>query len=830
MKGNYIGKKPSGYSAVSAPKTGMWEIYDQGQMVRDTQWTGQPWEVNNGYYLNKKWTVGLGENTPQSVQFNNDGTQFYMVGATVRIIYQYVCSTAWDTTTASYTGKSFNVNTQDNSPTELFFKSDGTQFYVVGVTSDTVYQYSCGTAWDISTAYYDNKAFSVNTQDNSPYGLFFTPDGTKFYIIGQGSIRVYQYSCATAWDVSTALYDNKFFAVSVQETQPAGLFFKSDGTKFYIVGYNSDTVYQYSCATAWDVSTGSYDTKSCRLSGIEGTSQGLCFKSDGTRLYVIGSDFDLVIEVTLSTAWDVSTNNGAGGVFYVGGQEPGSRAVHFKSDGTAFYVLGSTNDTVYQYTCATAWDISTGSYASKSFSVGAQEINPHALFFKSDGTKFYVIGLTNNRVYQYSCATAWDVSTASYDAKSFSVATQETAPQGLCFKDNGTKFYIVGSTTDTVYQYSCATAWDVSTASYDTKSFSVSAQATDPQEIFFKSDGTKFYILTTAGSVSNSVIQYSCATAWDVSTGSYDSRSFSVAGQETDASGLFFKSDGTRLYVAGAGNDSVYQYDLPLAWDVVNAGFGIKAFAVNLQDTAPNDLTFSSDGTKLYVIGSTGDAVYQYTCSTAWDINTAVFNYNSSGAYGRARVGIQETTPRGLFFKPDGLKLYITGNANDTVYQYSCATAWDVSTASYDSKSFSVAGQEGNPFGLFFKPDGLKFYIVGSINDTVYQYSCATAWDVSTGSYDSKLFSVVTQESNPQGLFFKSDGTKFYIVGSSTDTVYQYSCATAWDISTGSYDSKSFSVSLQGSSVNGLTIDDSGRFLYICNSTNPQGVYQYSLV
>jgi sugar lactone lactonase YvrE len=826
MKGSYIGKKPSGYSAVSASKTGAWEIYDQGQMVRDTQWTGQPWEVNNGYYLNKKWTVGLNSTAPNDIQFNNNGTTFYTIDQINRVIRQYSCITAWDVTTAFYTDKSFNVGTEETTPCGLFFKSDGTKFYVVGYTNDVVYQYSCGTAWDISTAFYDKKTFFI-TQETSLHGLFFKPDGTKFYIVGNANNTVYQYSCATAWDVSTASYDTKSFSVVAQESTTFGLFFKDNGTKFYIVGTNYNTVFQYSCATAWDVSTGSYDTKSCRLIGIESMSTGVCFKSDGAKMYVVGSTFDSVIEVNLSTAWDVSTNNGAGGIFYVGGQDSSPYDVHFKSDGTKFYIAGIVNRTVYQYSCATAWDVSTGSYDSKSFSVGAQDLTPASLFFKTDGTKFYILGNNNDTVYQYSCATAWDISTASYDSKSFSVSAQEASPQGLFFKPDGTTFYVVGTTNDTIYQYSCGTAWDVSTASYASKSFSVNAQETSPQALFFKSDGTKFYVV---GETNDTIYQYSCATAWDVSTSSYDSKSFSVTTQETTPYGLFFKSDGTRLYIVGTTNDNICQYDLPLAWDVVNAGFGIKAFAVNLQDTSPTDLTFGSDGTKLYVIGSTGDVVYQYTCSTAWDINTAVFNYNSSGAYGRARVSFQDTAPQGVFFKPDGTTFYIVGTVNDTVYQYSCATAWDISTASYATKSFSVAAQETTPNGLFFKPDGTTFYIVGNTTDTVYQYSCATAWDISTASYATKSFSVNGQDSNPTGLFFKPDGTKFYIVGITNDTVFQYTCATAWDVSTASYDSKSFSIQLQEGNPSGITIDDLGRFLYLSGSTSPQGVYQYSLV
>ena len=559
MKGNYIGKKPSGYSAVSAPKTGMWEIYDQGQMVRDTQWTGQPWEVNNGYYLNKKWTVGLTLQTPADVQFNDDGTKLYILDQTNRTIWQYLCTTAWDISTASYDSKSFSVNAQETNPNGLFFKSDGTKFYIVGSTKNIVFQYSCGVAWDVSTAFYDNKAFSVLAQEVSTQGLFFKDDGTKFYIVGSTNDRVYQYSCSTAWDVSTGSYDSKSFSVGTQESTPFGLFFKSDGTKFYIVGGTNDTVYQYSCSTAWDVSTGSYDSKS----------------------------------------------------FSVGTQESAPQGLFFKPDGTKFYIVGFTNETVYQYSCSTAWDVSTGSYDSKSFNVQLQDTAPTDLLFKLDGTKFYIVGQTNQRVFQYSCATAWDISTASYDSKSFSVASQETLLTGLFFKSDGTQFYIVGTTNDTVYQYSCSTAWDISTASYASKSFNVGTQETQPNGLFFKSDGTQFYIV---GITSDTIYQYSCATAWDVSTASYDTKSFSVNTQETSTRGLFFKDDGTKFYIVGSTNDTVYQYSCSTAWDVSTGSYDSKSFSIQLQEGAPTGMTIDDSGRFLYICGTTSpQGVYQYS-------------------------------------------------------------------------------------------------------------------------------------------------------------------------------------------------------------------------
>jgi sugar lactone lactonase YvrE len=553
----------AGYAGARPPRkgtqwSGVWRLQQQVDRIIDTAWP-QPWGLAGARSDFPMFSIGAQETNPSDVYFKPDGTSFYIIGQTNDAVYQYSCSTAWDVNTASYDGKSFSIATQETNSNGLSFKDDGTKFYIVGATNDTVYQYSCSTAWDVSTASYDSISFSVATQETSPAGLFFKPDGTKFYIVGTTNDTIYQYSCSTAWDVSTASYDSKSFSVATQENDPRALFFKPDGTKFYIVGATNDTVYQYSCSTAWDVSTASYDSKSFSVGTQEPGPLGLFFKSDGTKFYIIGSTNDTVYQYSLLTPWDISTTYAA--YFYVGGQDGLPVDIQFKSDGTKFYILGNTNNIIYQYSCSTAWDVSAASYDSISFSVNAQESSTRGLFFKDDGTKFYIVGITNDTVYQYSCSTAWDISTASYDSKSFSIATQESSQQGLFFKSDGTKFYIVGSGNDTVYQYSCSTAWDVSTASYDYKSFSITIQETTPVGLFFKDDGTKFYIV---GAGSDAIYQYSCSTAWDVSTASYDSKSFSIATQEVSSNGLYFKSDGTKFYIVGSTNDTVYQYSLLL--------------------------------------------------------------------------------------------------------------------------------------------------------------------------------------------------------------------------------------------------------------------------
>ncbi len=464
-------------------------------------------------------------------------------------------------------------------------------------------------------------------------------------------------------------------------------------------------------AGGWDISTATYNAVIPRFFVIaeETTPTDVFFKPDGTKMYIVGSSGDEVNEYNLSTAWDISTASYSQN-FNVFSQEAAPQGIFFKSDGTKMYVCGNVGDDVNEYNLSTAWDISTASY-SQNFSVANQESTPNGVFFKSDGTKMYITGSSGDDVNEYNLSTAWDISTASY-LQNFSVSSQDTSPYGVFFKPDGTKMYMVGSSSDAVNEYNLSTAWDISTAVWPaptTGYFSVLSQETAPSGIFFKPDGTKMYVIGSSGDAVN---EYNLSTAWDISTASY-LQNFSVVTQETTPSGVFFKPDGTKMYVCGSNGDDVNEYNLSTAWDISTASY-LQNFSVATQDTAPQAVSFKSDGTKMYVLGSVGDDVNEYNLSTAWDISTASYLQNFS-------VFSQETTPSGIFFKPDGTKMYVIGYANDAVNEYNLSTAWDISTASY-LQNFSVATQEAIPTDVFFKYDGTKMYVLGNLGDAVYEY------------------------------------------------------------------------------------------------------------
>ena len=515
---------------------------------------GVAWDIStatfNGSPINF-FSVADRENNPQGVFFKPDGTKMYITGATSDDVHEYNLSTAWSVKTASYV----QTLIVGNNTTEIFFKSDGTKLYVLRNGDDVVYEYDLSTAWDLSTASFV-QSFDVTTQENRTQGLFFKTDGTKMYVTGTAGDDVNEYDLSTAWDISTASYSQNF-SVSAQEGNPNGVFFKSDGTRMYIIG-DKGTLYQYNLSTAWDVSTASFSTSQSVPGFHSEILLGLYIKDDGTKLYTVANGTDMVFEHNFSTAWDISTitfTAPTSDLYGAGDQVLNFNGMTFKPDGTKMYLVDTSPDDISEYTLSTAWDITTASYV-QAFDVSSEETNPYGVAFKTDGTKMYVIGTTGDDVNEYNLSTAWDVSTASY-SQSFSVATEETAPNGLTFKPDGTKMYVIGIIGDDVNEYDLSTAWDVSTASY-VQNFAVNGQDTAPRDVHFKPDGTKMYMI---GSSSNTVYEYDLSTAWDISTASY-LQSFDASDYGTLLTTLFFKPDGTKLYIADYNSSIVWSFDL----------------------------------------------------------------------------------------------------------------------------------------------------------------------------------------------------------------------------------------------------------------------------
>jgi glutamine cyclotransferase len=259
--------------------------------------TGQ-FDVSNVSY-SQSFSVASEEDSPQGIAFNNNGTKMFIAGATGDDINEYTLSTGFDVSTASYS-QNFSVASQDTAPLDVAFNSDGTKMFIIGNSSDTVYEYTLSTGFDVSTASYSSNSFSVSAQDITPTGLTFNTDGTKMFITGGTNDNVYEYTLSTGFDVSTSSYSQSF-SVASQETNPHGIAFNTDGTKMFIVGLITDTVYEYTLSTSFDVSTASYSSNSFSVSAQDGNPTGIVFSSSGNKMFITGNVNDSVYEYNVGT-------------------------------------------------------------------------------------------------------------------------------------------------------------------------------------------------------------------------------------------------------------------------------------------------------------------------------------------------------------------------------------------------------------------------------------------------------------------------------------------------------------------------------------------------
>jgi hypothetical protein len=308
---------------------------------------------------------------------------------------------------------------------------------------------------------------------------------------------------------------------------------------------------------------------------------------------------------------------------------------------------------------------------------------------------------------------------------------------------------------------------------------------------------------TTAAAIASDINQ---TKGWDVSTAVYENVSFDVSALETFPLVLGFSKDGTKMYVGGHINETIYQWNLSLAWDItsaVDSGFSL-GIQSELGDNNISAIALSDDGTKLYAVGPIGSTVYQYTLPTPFSL------LNSSYSSLSFSVNTQESSPDSVFVSSAGDKLYIVGHNSDKMYQYTI-TIGNVSTANYDDVSLDVSSEmsptgSGLANGLFFNPSGKQFFISGDSltgdRDSVWQYDLTTAWDLSTAAYVNKKFVTTNEGTALSGVHFKSDGTKMFLVDPTNNNVFEYSIKTI---------ALSFTAIANGAVVTFQLTDDSGE-------------------
>ena len=129
---------------------------------------------------------------------------------------------------------------------------------------------------------------------------------------------------------------------------------------------------------------------------------------------MLGSVLDRVFQLTLDTGWDFNTINiGLSTSFGFNLVETGPTGIKFSPDGSRMYLCGNVSsynqplgistgeDRVHGFTLNTPWEVSSAVYNEETFLI-SQDILPTDIEFNSFRNKMYILGDTNDRIYEYN--------------------------------------------------------------------------------------------------------------------------------------------------------------------------------------------------------------------------------------------------------------------------------------------------------------------------------------------------------------------------------------------------------------------------------------------
>ena len=724
--------------------------------------------------------------------FKPDGTKMYICSQSNAYIYTYSLSTAWDLSTATWDGfsnaVSTNAATSEGDPTDIFFKPDGTVLFYVGQSNDEVRAFNLSTAWDLSTASISTtNDKSVASQESAPRGLYFKPDGTRMYIVGGNGNSTFQYNLSAAWDLTSASYTSSFNS-AIQDNGPHDIEFNSTGTRMYVLGGSSGNgkLFQYNLSTAWDITSASYANVFADFTGINaGTSpHGIFIDSSETRVYFgCGSS---------GSSRMYQFSNGTDALALGSGS--------FASTDVGKRIVGNGGDVVLTSTGG-AFDTTGGSAFTDNSTIAAGSWQMFGLKSAGDASGITMASLSGG---------ISDVSGFTTDTATYASGTNTNGLIDVAFKPDGTKMFLTSHTDSRTHEYNLSSAWDITTASHvRIYSYSTASYGDQLTSIAFKPDGLKMYLLNWGYDY---LLEIHLSTAWDLSTASLVSAKDVTQtnfGGLPNPIGLVFKPDGSKIYMASSANSKIVEVSLTTPWNINGGNSLVSSFNVSssVPNISPTGLEFNSDGTRFY-IGNSNGVIHQYNLTTPYDLSTA--SYTSINKQ-------LNTYLYGFAIKPDDSKIWAT-NYYDDLYQYSSGST-TVPTGQYhvgvtnnggriDSSAFldinsMTAAQSAGTGTVHYavSTDGRTTWSVAKGTDGVrpivrnnsgtWQYnnenSTTTTNDaISTSTLTATVAFDTASYNTARNIrsFFNNDGTRLYIYGYNNEDLVSYPLSTAYDIST----------------------------------------------
>ena len=551
-------------------------------------------------------------------------------------------------------------------------------------------------------------------------------------------------------------------------------------------------------------------------SGVPASFKGPnCITSDGTNLFVTDSGNNTIRKIVIATG-DVTTLAGTAGTTgsadALGG--PGSIAsfnnpTGIVTDGTNLYVTDTGNHTIRKIVIATGAVSTFAGIPGTAGSADAPNGPANSASFNNpvgittDGTNLYVADYGNNTIRQIVIASG-DVTTLAGTGSAGS--TDSPTGPGTAASFNGpydittdkTYLYVPDYGNDTIRQITIATGAVITLAGTTGTTGSTDAPNGPGTAASFKSpnsittDGTNLYVSDTGNNTIRKIVIATGAVTTLAGTAGPSGSADSPSGPGSAASfnipsGL--ATDGTNLYVADYGNDTIRKIVIAsgavttLAGTVETAGFVDNTASFNY----PTGI--ASDGTNLYITDSGNNTIRKIIIATGV-VTTFAGTAGISGSTDAPNgppTSASFNNPVGV--TTDGTNLYVADYGNNTIRKIVIASGAVTTLAGTGSAGSTDAPNGPGTSASFDKPsdittDGTNLYVPDYGNNTIRKIVIATGAVTTLAGTAGTPGSTDAPSGPGTSASFKSpnsittDGTNLYVSDTGNNTIRKIVIAT----------------------------------------------------
>jgi hypothetical protein len=514
---------------------------------------------------------------------------------------------------SNITGGDGNATTQFNC---FAVKPDGTRLYITGYnTNDYIYQVDLAEAWNLysvtSIATLVNNLATLRAV-NWDGGIDISSNG--LHLIACDTTYVHQWNFNTPWDGTDGItYVGKSISVGVGTMSTGSTQWVSDGSGIIVSGQNN--IKYLPCTTPYDITTLTTTGSNSHAGGIG--RKVWVTKNGGAMVWLESTTFS---GYGLGTAWRPGTRVATGGnphtfsrssrdfMPWINGNDStysnpnalwveqdyqkvligfGSGNISWRERSTPANNINNTNYPNWDGTTTLQYDhladSNSGNFGNKSVFISGSTYhllaaNPgstsgfvHKMWWKPDGTRFYLSGGSADRVVgEFHCSVPWDLRTMSFKWSRTITGSSLSFQANPVITPDGSKL-IVMNTTSTFYSYVLDAPWSLFSGTATTSNLSTTGlvQASigtfnGCEQFDFSDDGMKLFVLKV-----DEMRQYQLTAPYTIAgatqTTAYTSSNFfnailtpirHVSRSSPFLRGFCFGNNGTKLYmlVQNAGN------------------------------------------------------------------------------------------------------------------------------------------------------------------------------------------------------------------------------------------------------------------------------------